>query len=91
MDNCNESISWKITYEGGLAGCMDIEACNYNPLASEQGVCYYNDDPNCPEGAELESEMYGFVLQTEQITDHCKVEEGCTQGYGERELFRFTT
>jgi PKD repeat protein len=83
-------------YVGPVAGCMDVLACNFNPLASVSGVCYYNGDPNCSGlGPDLEIDggqlFSSLVAATMNGTDACLVNEGCLQGLGNREILKFTT
>jgi PKD repeat protein len=83
-------------YLGPVTGCMDINACNYNPLASAPAQCYYNGDPNCSGlGPDLEvnlQQLYSSLSATTiNGTDACLVNEGCLQGLGNRQILRFTT
>ena len=83
-------------YVGAITGCMDVLACNYNPLAAVAGPCYYNGSPNCNNlGPDLEvvlSDMFNSLyLTTITSTDACLVNEGCLQGTGTRQILRFTT
>ena len=83
-------------YVGAITGCMDVLACNYNPLAAIAGPCYYNGNPNCSNlGPDLEvvlSDMFSSLyLTTITSTDACLVSEGCLQGTGTRQILRFTT
>lgn len=83
-------------YTGPVVGCQDINACNYNPLASVGGPCYYNGDPNCsglgPDLAVNLDQLYNSLTATTiNGTDACLVNEGCLQGLGNRQILRFTT
>ncbi|MFM9985708.1 MAG: MopE-related protein, partial [Flavobacteriales bacterium] len=83
-------------YTGAITGCMDINACNFNPLAGIAGTCYYNGDPNCTGlGPDLEvslPDLYSTLYSTTvNGTDGCLVNEGCLQGLGTRSVLRFTT
>jgi len=83
-------------YMGPIVGCMDLNACNYSPLAEAPSVCYYNGDPNCSnvgpdllvEGNVLYTSLYQTTLTA---TDGCLVNEGCLQGLGTRQIVRFST
>ena len=83
-------------YMGPIVGCMDILACNYNPLASAPNTCYYNGDPNC---SNLGPDLYvdgnllysSTALNTYTTSDACLVNEGCMQGLGTRNIVRFST
>lgn len=89
-------ISFLIEYMGPAVGCMDILACNFSPIATVEGPCYYNDDPNCS-GLGPDLEVNGSALFTSLYnttingTDACLVNEGCLQGLGERQILRFST
>jgi hypothetical protein len=85
-DDCNGApLNWSIYYDGPVIGCMDPDACNYNPLATiDDGSCLQNGDPDCPNGPDLllrqdvlESSIY---LTTLDATDECLVNEGCLTG-----------
>lgn len=88
------SIGFDIIFDGPLQGCMDPQACNYEPNATVQGDCYYYPDPNCPSGPDLmilENVIQNSLnLRTEEATP-CMVEEGCMNGYGERTVLAFDT
>jgi PKD repeat protein len=96
----NSAIDFEIGYVGGITGCMDVLACNYSPLATASGPCYYNDDPNCEElGPDLDvladvfyNSMYLTTISATQNNNYtCLIQEGCVGGYGTREIVRFTT
>ncbi|MBL7943655.1 MAG: hypothetical protein JNM00_12860, partial [Flavobacteriales bacterium] len=90
------AIPFLIEYIGPWAGCMDVSACNFDPVATEPGPCYYGTDPNC-DGLGPDLEVQGNVLlssmyeTTINVTDGCLVNEGCAQGFGDRQIIRFTT
>lgn len=89
-------LDFIIDYIGGIPGCMNQAACNYLPIATEPTPCYYPGDPECPEiGPDLEvlgdvfySTMYFTTLTN---NDACYINEGCMQGFGTRQIIRFTT
>lgn len=95
--DCTGSINWSLTYNGPVVGCMDESACNYNPLASvSDGNCIYPGDPLCPDGPDLivledvlSSSLYMSSMNVP--ANDCQVEEGCMNGYGLRDIMRFTT
>lgn len=95
-DACTMPINWSLTYLGPVIGCMDPDACNYEPLATiDDGSCVPQDDPTCPEGPDLELDEAIFAASLIPDTvfndDPCLIEEGCLRGYGDREVIRFTT
>ena len=85
-----------IEYMGPIQGCTDPAACNYLPIAEIDDVCYFPGDIQCPSiGPDLEvlgdvfhDSMYSTTLTN---NDACYVNEGCMQGFGERQILRFTT
>jgi PKD repeat protein len=91
-----DPVDFLIEYMGPISGCMDPLACNYLPIAESPDVCYYPGDIQCPSiGPDLEvlgdvfyDSMYFTVLNN---SDACYVNEGCMQGFGDREIVRFTT
>jgi hypothetical protein len=89
--DCNETIDFSITYNGAIVGCMDPNNCHYNPLATVAGSC----EP-CTDGPDLvvrqdvfQSSMYLSSMNVAQ--GDCYIEELCMNGYGERDIIRFTT
>lgn len=88
------AIPFVITYDGPVVGCMDPNACNYNPIASSAGQCYYNPDPNCPAGPDLiilENVVESSLNMRTELATNCMVEEGCMNGYGNRTVIAFDT
>lgn len=99
-DDCEDSINWILTYEGPVVGCMDVTACNYDPLATSSGPCYYNGDPLCPDAPDLiidgpyaANSMYmtTIFMNPNNQYDVCQVQEGCVRGLGDRTIIRFAT
>lgn len=96
-NDCTGSIEWSLSYNGPVVGCMDQTACNYNPLATvSDGNCIYPGDPACPDGPDLivredvlSSSLYMSSMNVP--ANDCQVEEGCMNGYGMRDIIRFTT
>ncbi|MFM7730055.1 MAG: lysyl oxidase family protein, partial [Flavobacteriales bacterium] len=92
-----QSYSALFEYVGPITGCQDVNACNYQPLASAPGPCYYNGDPNCtglgPDLLVDQSQMYSSLTATTiSNADACLVNEGCLQSNsGTRQILRFTT
>ena len=95
--DCTGSIDWTLTYNGPVVGCMDATACNYNPLATvSDGNCIFPGDPACPDGPDLivledvlSTSLYMSSMNVP--ANDCQVEEGCMNGYGNRDIIRFTT
>lgn len=94
---CAENgVDFMIEYMGQIQGCTDPLACNYLPIAEIDDVCYFPGDIQCPSfGPDLEvledvfhDSMYATTLIN---NDACYVNEGCMQGFGERQILRFTT
>ena len=93
---CVDGFDWIFDFVGPPTGCMDPEACNYNPLAEvDGGNCIYNGDPLCtgPDLIVVESAVSNSLYATtmEVSESDCYISEGCLNGYGTRELLRFTT
>lgn len=93
----NTAINWSLINNGPIVGCMNQTACNYEPLAtvSDPSMCIFPGDPNCPDGPDLtvlESVLLSSIYyQTKSNTSSCYINEGCMNGYGTREIIRFTT
>lgn len=94
MDSCTGDIDFNFTYTGPVTGCMDISACNYNPLATiDDSSCIYFPDPACA-GPDLELDSVSFVSSlylTSHTASTCDVNEGCVTGFGNRYVIRFTS
>ena len=96
VDGCMDDWSWLHTFAGAPQGCTDPEGCNYNPQAEiDNGSCIYPGDPACT-GPDLMVVEEAIVnsLHTELMEVNeadCYISEGCLNGYGTRELVRFTT
>jgi hypothetical protein len=96
-NSCGDlAINWNLTFNGPPVGCMDPVACNYTPLAAaDDGSCVYPGDPNCtgPDLVVVESaitnSLYGTTIDVNE--SDCYINEGCLNGYGTREIIRFTT
>ena len=93
---CADGFDWEFNFAGLPTGCTDEEACNYNPLAEvDSGDCIYAGDPDCT-GPDLivsaQAIINSLSSQVMQVSEtDCYIEEGCLNGYGDRELVRFTT
>lgn len=95
--DCTGTIDWSLSYNGPVSGCMDPAACNFQPLATiDDGSCIYPGDPLCPDGPDLivlEDVMINSMHMDDLFVpaNDCSVEEGCNNGYGDRDILRFTT
>ena len=94
--SCTGPIAFRLQYDGPIPGCMDSLACNYDPMATVAGTCYYYPNPLCPPGPDLEFVQSAFEnsLQRSTLTanvGNCWVAENCLTGYGNRTVLRFTT
>ena len=93
---CIGAIPFRMQYDGPIGGCMDPNACNYDPLATATGTCYYYPSPMCPPGPDLTlvQSVFENSLQRATVTansGNCWVAENCLTGYGTRTVIRFTT
>lgn len=93
---CTGPIAFRLQYDGPTPGCMDPLACNYDPMATLAGTCYYYPHPLCPPGPDLEFVQSAFENSLQRSTinanvGNCWVAENCLTGYGNRTLIRFTT
>ncbi len=91
-----DGFEWTLDYVGPPEGCMDEEACNFSPSAEvDNGSCIYPGDPLCtgPDLLVVESAIENSLQAETMMVDenNCYIVEGCLNGYGERELVRFTT
>ena len=96
FEGCEEDWQWEHAYVGPPVGCTDPEACNYNPNAEiDNGSCVYPGDPECtgPDLIVVESAIVNSIYATDmQVNESdCYITEGCLNGYGDREIIRFTT
>ncbi|MBL0044053.1 MAG: hypothetical protein IPP33_06500 [Flavobacteriales bacterium] len=97
------SASFRIDYNGPAVGCMNVNSCNYDPLATVActNCCLAVGDPACPMGPDLTMDGPALIsslnatnaLQVVNIatSDICAVQEGCVKGFGNRSVIRFTT
>lgn len=95
MDDCTtDSIHWRVARLGPVIGCMDPLSCNYQPLATVVGACYYQGDPNCS-GPDLvldEQRLRASLEYDVQLSnDACGLNEGCYTGLGMRQIVKFST
>jgi hypothetical protein len=92
-----QAIRWQIHYAGPITGCMDTNACNYNPLAtvSDTAACLYRPSPLCPLPDLAANDT---VMKTSLYLDSivvgnsdCYVVDGCLNAYGKRYIIRYAT
>lgn len=95
--DCGGTVTFSIIFNGPAVGCMDMQSCNFDPLATVPCVdcCLSPGDPECPAGPDLTMSQSALAsslsLSTVNITDACAPVEGCTRGMGLRDVLRFTT
>ena len=94
--SCGGGFDWAFDYAGPPTGCTDATACNYNPSAEvDNGSCVYEGDPLCtgPDLVVLESAITSSLTTATMNVNQtdCYIEEGCLNGFGSRQLIRFTT
>jgi hypothetical protein len=91
--SCTDSIQFSINYMGAVVGCMDPSACNYNPMATDSGACYYAPHPNClgPDLIVNQQSIINSLNIGNTTATNCEVVEGCLTGYGNRTILRFDT
>ena len=98
-DACaGQNIAWQMWFGGPITGCMNVAACNYNPLATIDApeTCLFAGDPECNDflpDLMVVPEAIANSLHLDHLTnnDECLVAEGCVNGYQDREILRFTT
>lgn len=96
-DNCkNKTISWTLQFVGGITGCMDSAACNYNFLATiPSNDCIPQNDTTCkgPDLTILTTPIVKTLTMDEVNADEdpCLINEGCLNGFGKRKVIRFDT
>ena len=96
--SCNgSSIPWAVNYLGPISGCTNVNSCNFDPLATiDDGSCIPFGDPDCPEAPDLVVDQgvlsTSLSLDTIEVSQSdCYIAEGCLNGFGPRELIKFTT
>lgn len=91
-----DPLSFTVTFQGPIIGCMDPIACNYEPLATvSSGNCLYNGDPLCPNAPDITIDQNLLVnsmyFDDQQSDDVCYIAEGCLRGFGNRHVIKFDT
>jgi Lysyl oxidase/Secretion system C-terminal sorting domain len=93
-NNCTEPVNFQLLYNGAITGCMDVTACNYNPLATaDDGTCVYFPNPLCA-GPDLAFDSLAFTSSLTLFThnaQNCDIQEGCVTGYGMRDVIAFSS
>lgn len=90
-------INWQISQMAAVSGCLDTAACNFNPFAtiSNPSSCIYYPSSLCPTGSDLKVDSVdlktSIIMDTLTSDGLCTIREGCMNGYGKRQLVRFTT
>lgn len=90
---CPGAIDFSIDYTGGIIGCTDPLACNYNPMATDSGTCYYSPSPMCvgPDLTISQPDIVNSLHMGTTTASNCEVVEGCLAGYGSRQILQFDT
>jgi Lysyl oxidase/Secretion system C-terminal sorting domain len=96
VNYCADSIRWALIDNGPIVGCTDPVFCTYNPLATvnDSTMCAYPGNPLCqtPDLMIVKQDILNTLMISHQNNaDQCLVAEGCMNGYGNREVLRFTT
>ena len=96
FEGCDGPWQWEHAFMGPPEGCTDPVACNYNPNAElDNGSCVYPGDPECtgPDLIVVEEAIVNSIYATNMQVDEsdCYITEGCLNGFGNREIVRFTT
>lgn len=88
-------INWSVFYSGPIAGCMDPEACNFDPLAQvpDNSQCIYPPPGFSCDGPDLLPD-HDYLLSSMWMNNNhtataCEVEEDCILGFGSRELLTY--
>lgn len=93
-NNCTGPVNFQLIYNGPIVGCMDVAACNYNPLATaDDGTCVYFPNPLCA-GPDLAFDSLAFTSSLTLFThnaQNCDIQEGCVTGYGMRDVIAFSS
>ncbi|MBX7051262.1 MAG: hypothetical protein K1X54_04415 [Flavobacteriales bacterium] len=92
MNACVVPVTFTLSYVGQIPGCMDPNACNYNPLAQVEAPCLYYPDPNCT-GPDLMMNvdvlLSSMTMMNVQAMN-CDVVEGMVTGDGMRDVITFS-
>jgi Lysyl oxidase/Secretion system C-terminal sorting domain len=91
-EDCLGSVNFSFNYVGPIIGCMDPEACNYNPLAQQSGDCIYYPNPDCalPDLQMNVETLLSSLWVMEVQSTNCDIEEGIVTGDGNRTVITFS-